>query len=177
MWWTWNSTLKKKKIHGWYWTGICLPHLFNCTSEASCLCGHGCSGGIGSGHITELQPNSWEWPLGLTRHAVPMTNTHRATVTCVSHPWVFNPTPTPLQPYQTHTQTNRKSCTVYLMNSTLGAAGVFAGTVREEKTAPGDLWGPSEIINPWPWVPECFGQGRGGKFPTSTISDVNGNSF
>jgi len=43
-------------------------------------------GGIGLGRIALLQPNSWEWPLSLTRHAVLMTNTRRATVTCVSHP-------------------------------------------------------------------------------------------
>lgn len=158
------------------WTGIGHPHLCNCTSEASCLCDHGCSVGIGSGCISVLQPNSWEWPLSLTRHAVPMTNTRRATVTCVSHSCKSNPHHPILDtPPPTHTKLHSA---VYLMNSTLGAAGVFAGTAREKKKiAPSDLRGPSEIINPWPWVPECFGQGWGGKFPTSTISYVNGNSF
>ena len=93
----------------------------------------GRGGGIGSGHITVLQPNSWEWPLGLTRHAVPMTNTRRATVTCVSHPCTSPPPAIPSQPTPPpHTQ----SCTVYLMNSTLGAAGVFAGTAKGGEHGP-----------------------------------------
>lgn len=134
LWWTWNPSLiwreKKKMWDGG--TGICLSHLCNCTSEASCLCDYSCPGGIGSGRITVLRPNSWEWPLALTRHAVPMTNTHRATVTCVSHPCESSPPP----PTHTQTHTYTQSCTVYLMNSTLGAAGVFAGTVKGEKWPP-----------------------------------------
>lgn len=99
-------------------------------------------GGVkgGSGCIVALQLNSWEWPPSLTRHAVLLTNTHRATVTCVSHPCESPPTPITSP---THTHTHTQSCTVYLMNSTLGAAGAFAGTVLGENSGP--QWPPRAI--------------------------------
>lgn len=110
-------------------------------TEASCLCGRGCSGRIGSGHIMVLQSNSWEWPLILTRHAVLQTNTHRVTVTCVSHSCKsprpnHNLIPTTHTYTPTHAHIHSQSCSVYLMNSTLGAGGAFAGTVWREDNSP-----------------------------------------
>lgn len=106
-------------------------------------------------------------PRSLTRHAVPLTNSRRATATCVSRPCPSHPpphrpdpssTPPPPEPAPAShaTPAPTHSSTVYLMNSTLGAAGFFLilfhqncveGGGKKRGTAPSDLFGPSETIN------------------------------
>lgn len=100
-------------------------------------------------------------PRSLTRHAVPLTNSRRATATCVSRPCESPPTPpqhphpssTPPPPASHPTPAPTQSSAVYLMNSTLGAAGFFLSLSLFARTA---------------WRREGGREGRGGERPPVT---------